>query len=116
MFPKDLKYSKDNTWVKVEGEIATLGLIDDPKVEEFVFVQLPDEGKTIKRDNLPPELQGSPHGGGIPDERPPEITPEKILDALKHAEGNKSRAARLLGIGRRTIYRKLKEYNLTDHI
>ena len=35
-----------------------------------------------------------------------------ILQALKSAGGDRARAARLLGIGKTTIYRKLKEYGL----
>ncbi len=35
-----------------------------------------------------------------------------ILDALRAAGGNKSKAARLLGIGRKALYRKLKKYGI----
>ena len=34
----------------------------------------------------------------------------KILATLKEAGGNRTRAAKMLGISRRTIYRKLDEY------
>lgn len=39
---------------------------------------------------------------------------ERILRALKQAGGNKKLAARLLGIGRTTLYNKLDEYGLND--
>ena len=35
-----------------------------------------------------------------------------IADALEHAGGERSKAAQLLGIDRKTLYRKLKEYML----
>ena len=35
-----------------------------------------------------------------------------IRGALKQAEHNKSEAARLLGISRRTLYRKLEQHNI----
>jgi len=35
-----------------------------------------------------------------------------ILDALEKANGNKSRAARILSIDRKTLYNKLKQYNI----
>lgn len=38
--------------------------------------------------------------------------PEDILDALDRTEGNKAKAARMLGIGRVTLYRKIKEFGL----
>jgi Nif-specific regulatory protein len=37
---------------------------------------------------------------------------EQIVRALRATQGNRSRAARILGISRATIYRKLKEYGL----
>ena len=37
---------------------------------------------------------------------------QKIMEALQKAAGNRSRAARFLGISRATLYEKLKTYNL----
>jgi len=74
------------------------------------------QGETIMCEHLPSELQealsGSVHSG----ENGSVISSGKILDALQKTKGNKAEAARILGIGRRTIYRKIKEYKLTDHI
>ena len=39
-----------------------------------------------------------------------------ILQALEAAGGDRPRAAKLLGIGKTTIYRKLKEYSLEDAV
>ena len=39
---------------------------------------------------------------------------DRILRALNQADGNKRQAAKLLGIGRTTLYNKLKEYGLGD--
>lgn len=38
--------------------------------------------------------------------------PEKIMDALAKTGGNKAKAARLLGLNRKTIYRKMEKYQL----
>ena len=39
---------------------------------------------------------------------------EAISAALLHSRGNRRRAAEMLGIGERTLYRKLKEYHIED--
>ena len=36
-----------------------------------------------------------------------------INNTLRLTEGNRERAAKMLGIGARTLYRKLKEYDLS---
>ena len=41
-----------------------------------------------------------------------QIEKEAIMSALKVVGGNREKAALLLGIGERTVYRKIKEYEL----
>ncbi len=41
-----------------------------------------------------------------------DIEKKAIVDTLARTEGNREKAARILGIGERTLYRKIKEYNL----
>lgn len=43
-----------------------------------------------------------------------EIERETILDAIRLLHGDKLQAAKLLGIGKTTLYRKLKEYGIAD--
>jgi transcriptional regulator of acetoin/glycerol metabolism len=38
-----------------------------------------------------------------------------VLQALERTGGNKTRTAKLLGMSRRTIYRKMDEFNITDY-
>jgi glycine cleavage system H protein len=50
--PDNLLYNKDYSWIKQEGDIATIGVIEPlaKKVKEFVFINLPEKGKKLKRD------------------------------------------------------------------
>ena len=43
-----------------------------------------------------------------------EMEKQAILTTLRHLNGDKLMAARLLGIGKTTLYRKLKEYGVTE--
>jgi DNA-binding NtrC family response regulator len=43
-----------------------------------------------------------------------EIEREAILNALRELKGDKLKAAKLLGIGKTTLYRKVKEYGIED--
>lgn len=47
--PKELKYSKDHEWVRVEGNTATLGITDyaQSQLGDVVFVELPEAGADI---------------------------------------------------------------------
>jgi DNA-binding NtrC family response regulator len=38
-----------------------------------------------------------------------------IEAALKETRGNRRKAAEMLGIGERTLYRKIKEYRVPEH-
>lgn len=48
--PTELKYTKSHEWVKVDGDIATIGITDHAQSElgDIVFLDLPNAGRTIK--------------------------------------------------------------------
>ncbi|KAB2492282.1 glycine cleavage system protein GcvH [Priestia endophytica] len=50
--PKDLRYSEEHEWVKVEGDKVTIGITDFAQSElgDIVFVELPEVGATIEAD------------------------------------------------------------------
>lgn len=47
--PGDLKYTKSHEWVRVEGDIATIGITDHAQSElgDIVFVELPPVGRKL---------------------------------------------------------------------
>ncbi len=48
--PSDLKYTKSHEWVRVSGDMATIGITDHAQHEltDIVFVELPDPGRKVK--------------------------------------------------------------------
>lgn len=44
--PKDLKYSEEHEWVRVQDDIATIGITDYAQGElgDLVFIELPSQG------------------------------------------------------------------------
>src|ERR1043165_2711587 len=48
--PADLKYAKSHEWVRVEGDVATVGITDHAQHEltDVVFVELPQAGRKVK--------------------------------------------------------------------
>ncbi len=48
--PADLKYTKSHEWVRVEGNVATVGISDHAQHEltDVVFVELPAVGRKVK--------------------------------------------------------------------
>lgn len=51
--PKDLRYSEEHEWVKVEGNTAKIGITDFAQDElgDIVFVELPEVGDEVKSDD-----------------------------------------------------------------
>ncbi|MDE5055040.1 glycine cleavage system protein GcvH [Niallia taxi] len=50
--PKDLRYSEEHEWVKVEGENVRVGITHFAQSElgDIVFVELPEVGDEVKAD------------------------------------------------------------------
>ena len=74
-------------------------------------------GTVLTPHDLPDELLGatSPASEIQPFVSPPKIMSkqkQRILDALSETEGNRSAAARLLGISRATLYRQMEKLNI----
>lgn len=50
--PQDLRYSKDHEWVRVEGDVATVGITDFAQSElgDIVFVEVETEDEDLEVD------------------------------------------------------------------
>ena len=49
-FPDELKYTKDHEWVKIEGDVATIGVTDFAQKElgDIVYVEVETIGETLE--------------------------------------------------------------------
>ncbi|MBN2247311.1 MAG: glycine cleavage system protein GcvH [Coriobacteriia bacterium] len=49
MYPKDLKYDREHEWVRLDGDIATIGISDfaQDQLGEVVYVDLPSVGDAV---------------------------------------------------------------------
>lgn len=52
--PVELKYTKDHEWVRVEGDIAVVGITDFAQSElgDIVFVDIQSEGDTLSKGDV----------------------------------------------------------------
>jgi DNA-binding NtrC family response regulator len=77
-------------------------------------------GAEIRADDLPPRVRKSGRAAVViasaVEQQLPlrELERVYILETLRRADGNKSRAAEILGLDRKTLYRKLDEYGQED--
>ena len=48
----DVKYSKEHEWIKLEGDIATIGITEHATemLGDIVFTELPEKGTNVEKD------------------------------------------------------------------
>jgi len=101
---RELEHSVERACALSSGPVLHLG--DLP-------TQLQQQGLEARRIATAAEAQPGEDG-------PPELTTlaemerQAILGAIRTLNGDKLQAAKLLGIGKTTLYRKLKEYGIPD--
>ncbi len=52
--PQELKYTKDHEWVKIDGNVATIGVTDFAQGElgDIVYVEVETVGETMEREEV----------------------------------------------------------------
>lgn len=50
-FPEDLKYTAEHEWVRIDGDVATVGITDyaQDQLGDIVFVELPEETEAVEK-------------------------------------------------------------------
>lgn len=53
-FPSNVRYTKDHEWIRLEGDVATVGITDFAQGElgDIVFVDIPTEGETLAAEEV----------------------------------------------------------------
>lgn len=61
MYPEDLKYHKEHTWVRVSGKKATIGITDyaQDALGDIVYIDLPETDTTIEANSELAEIEST---------------------------------------------------------
>jgi glycine cleavage system H protein len=61
MYPEDLKYHKEHTWVKASGKKATIGITDyaQDALGDIVYIDLPDVDATVEANSEIGEIEST---------------------------------------------------------
>jgi len=52
--PKELLYTRSHEWIKIEGDIAIIGITDyaQNSLGDITFIELPEKGAEVKQENM----------------------------------------------------------------
>ena len=89
--------------------VTAIGETDDPSRVVLDVTHIPDDVRTDDADEGADAASG---GGSLAGASLEQLEKRAIRETLRLTGGNRERAAKMLGIGERTLYRKLKEYGL----
>jgi two-component system response regulator HydG len=102
---RELEHAVEHACALVSG--TTLQLGDLP-------TQLQQQGLEARRASTA-SAESAVEGGVLPELKTlADLERDAILSAIRTLRGDKLQAAKLLGIGKTTLYRKLKEYGIAD--
>lgn len=95
--PANLKYAKSHEWVKVEGDIATVGITDHAQHEltDVVFVELPAVGRKVAAGEACAVVESvktasdiySPVSGEVVEINPPVTDNPALVNTAPYGEG-----------------------------
>ena len=97
MYPEDLKYSKEHEWVRVDGNIAEVGVtvFAQDSLGDVVFVELPEVGTEIGQFDKFGEIESvkavsdlfSPVGGTIVETNAEAVDSPESVNADPYGKG-----------------------------
>jgi DNA-binding NtrC family response regulator len=93
---------------ELENFIERAVILHPDEVPEAPLATTPQASPPVQASPLAPPARGAPAATLA------EVERRHILEVLTRSGGNRTRAARVLGIHRRTLHRKLKRYRTLD--
>lgn len=96
-FPEDLKYTSEHEWVRLDGDVATVGITDyaQDQLGDIVFVELPGEGETLEKGDTFGVVESTksvsdlyvPLSGTVIESNDPLLDSPEILNEDPYGEG-----------------------------
>jgi glycine cleavage system H protein len=97
MYPSDLKYHKEHEWIRIEGDVAVIGIshFAQDQLGEVVYVDLPAAGDDVTADETFGEIESvksvselySPVSGEILEVNPALEDAPETVNADPYGEG-----------------------------
>lgn len=95
--PADLRYNNSHEWVRLEGDVATIGISDHAQEEltDVVFVELPEVGRQVDAGDPTAVVESvkaasdiySPIGGEIVDTNPEVEADPSLVNSDPYGKG-----------------------------
>lgn len=53
-FPAELRYTKDHEWIRLDGDVATIGITDyaQDQLGDIVYIEIKELGKTLNAEDV----------------------------------------------------------------
>lgn len=53
-FPTNIKYTSEHEWIRLEGDVAVIGITDyaQDQLGDIVFIEMPEEGDEFDKDEV----------------------------------------------------------------
>ncbi|MFD1858531.1 glycine cleavage system protein GcvH [Aeromicrobium camelliae] len=97
MIPEDLYYSREHEWVRLDGDVAVIGITDfaQDQLGDIVFVDLPDSGEAVQAGAVVGELEStksvsdvfSPVDGEVVERNDALETTPEVINSDPYGEG-----------------------------
>jgi glycine cleavage system H protein len=95
--PSDVRFTKEHEWVRLDGDIATVGITDHAQEQlgDVVFVELPEIGRDVATDEACAVVESvkaasdvyAPLAGKVVDTNPTIIENPSIVNSDAEGEG-----------------------------